>query len=71
MKRRKWSWAILTPWCGLDSRDTVFARAASADGRTFDLLGKLLNSPDTVAPCIVPWSTGDELLEHLKQALQD
>jgi hypothetical protein len=51
------------------SRDTVFARADDANGKSFGLLKKIQDAPSKVEARVVEWHKGDDIYEHFEEML--
>lgn len=58
------------PSTRLTSRDTVFARADAADGKSFGLLHRIKSSRDQVHARVVQWHSGRDIYTHFYETLQ-
>lgn len=57
------------PCTRLTSRDTVFARADDAKGKSFGLLKKIKEAPHKVEAQVIEWHAGDDIYEHFQKTL--
>jgi hypothetical protein len=58
------------PSTRLTSRDTVFARANTEDGKSFGLLHRIEANRDHVEARVVQWHSGRDVYAHFNETLQ-